>query len=114
MRESLLVVVAIIALLATAALQPATAIRGGLVVAVGFLLLGSLAGGLYHLRLHRVLSARDALPRRWWIDPTKLHPQLSDAERERVLPAFYAGAAAFSVCVLGCVSMVSGLARLFL
>lgn len=114
MRESLLVVVAIIALLGTAALEPATAIRGGLIVAVGFLLVGSLAGGLYHLRLHRVLSARDALPPRWWIDPTKLHKKLSDAERERVLPAFIFGAAAFGLCVLGCGAMVSGLVRLLL
>ncbi|MGH1341833.1 MAG: hypothetical protein ACRBN8_09800 [Nannocystales bacterium] len=114
MRESLLVVVAIIVLLTTAALEPVTAIGGGLVVAIGFLLLGSLAGGLYHLRLHQVLTARDALPPRWWVDPTKLHKELSDAEREKALPAFYAGAAAFGVCVLGCVSMVSGLARVFL
>ncbi len=114
MRESLLVVVALIALLATAALEPATAIRGGFVVAVGFLLLGSIAGGVYHLRLHRALSARDKLPPRWWIDPTKLHTELSDAERERTLPAFYVGATAFATCVLGCVSMVSGLARMSL
>lgn len=114
MRESLLVVVAIVALLGTAAVEPATAIRGGLLVAVAFLLLGTVAGGIYHRRLHQVLSARDALPPRWWVDPTKLHKELSDAERERALPAFYAGAAAFGVCVLGCVSMVSGLARVLL
>lgn len=114
MRESLLVVGGIIALLATAALEPATAIRGGLIVAVGFLLAGSLAGGAYHLRLYRVLSARGALPKRWWIDPSKLHKELSDAERERVLPPFILGAAAFGLCVLGCVAMVSGLARMLL
>lgn len=114
MRESLLVVVAIIALLATAALEPATAIRGGLVVSVGFLLLGSIAGGVYHLRLRQVLSVRDALPPRWWIEPTKLHKELTDAERERTMPAFVLGAAAFGLCVLGCGAMVSGLVRVLL
>ena len=114
MRESLLVVVVIIALLTTASLDPATGIRGGLVVAVVFLLFGSLAGALYHRRLHQSLSARGALPKRWWIEPTKLHGELTDDERMRTMPAFYVGAAAFGVCVLGCVAMVSGLVRVLL
>ncbi len=114
MRESLLVVVVIIALLATASLDPATGIRGGLVVAVVFLLLGTIAGALYHRRLHQALSARDALPKRWWIEPTKLHGDLTNDERVQTMPAFYVGAGAFGVCVFGCVAMVSGLVRLAL
>lgn len=114
MRESVLVVVVIIALLTTAALDPVTGVRGGLVVATAFLLLGSIAGAVYHRRLHRALSARDALPKRWWIEPTKLHGALTDDERVRTMPALYVGAAAFGVCVLGCVAMVSGLLRLVL
>lgn len=112
MRESLLVVVVIIALLTTTSLGPATGIRGGLAVAVVFLLLGTVAGALYHRRLHQALCARDALPKRWWIEPTKLHGDLTDDERGRTMPAFYVGAAAFGACVLGCVAMVSGLVRL--
>lgn len=114
MRETLLVVVVIVTLLTTASLEPVTGIRGGLVVAVVFLLLGSLAGALYHRRLHQCLSARDALPPRWWIEPTKLHRLLTDDEHARTMPSFYVGAAAFGVCVLGCVAMVSGLVRILL
>ena len=114
MRETLLVVVVIVTLLTTASLEPTTGIRGGLVVAVVFLLLGSIAGALYHRRLHQCLSARDALPPRWWIEPTKLHPLLTEDEWARTMPSFYVGAAAFGVCVLGCVAMVSGLVRILL
>lgn len=114
MRESVIVVLAIVALLTTAALEPTTGIRGGLIVAVIALVLGTLAGFVYHLRLHHALAARDALPRRWWVNPVALHPQLTDEERVDVLPSFVVGAAFFGVCVLGCVAMVSGLARLLL
>jgi hypothetical protein len=114
MREALLVVVGIVVLLATASLEPATAIRGGLVVSVVFLVLGSIAGGLYHHRLYHCLHARGALPKRWWIEPTKLHRDLTEDERDRTLPSFYVGAAAFGVCVLGCVAMLSGAVRIAL
>lgn len=114
MREALLVVVSIVALLGTASLDPVTGIRAGLGVAVVFLVLGSLAGGLYHHRLYRALTAREALPPRWWVDPTKLHDALTEEERERTLPSFYVGAAAFGICVLGCVAMLSGAVRIAL
>lgn len=114
MRETLLVVVVVMTLLATASLEPTIGIQAGLGVAVASLVLGSLAGALYHRRLHQCLSASDALPPRWWIEPTKLHRRLTDDERARTMPPFYVGAAAFGVCVLGCVAMVSGLVRILL
>jgi len=114
MREALLVVVGIVVLLATASVEPATGIRGGLVVAVVFLVLGSIAGALYHHRLHQSLSARNALPPRWWIEPTKLHGTLTEDERDRTMPPFYVGAGAFGVSVFGCVAMLSGLVRVLL
>ncbi len=104
----------IAALLATAALTPPTGVRVGLAVSVVFLVVGSIAGGLYHHRLYACLAPRDALPPRWWIDPTTLHGLLTEDERERTLPAFYVGAGSFALCVLGCVSMLSGVARLML
>jgi len=114
MREAILVVVGIVALLATASIEPTLAIRGGLLVSIAFVLLGSVAGAVYHRRLHRCLSARGDLPPRWWLDPTTLHVRLTDDERVGVMPPFYLGAAAFGFCVLGCVAMVSGLVRLLL
>ncbi|MEM6294630.1 MAG: hypothetical protein AAGA54_25370 [Myxococcota bacterium] len=114
MLEALLVVVCIIALLAVVALEPITGIRLGLVVSIGGVLLGSVAGGLYHWRLRSALLARDALPKRWWVNPVALHASLTDDERRRTLPSFYVGAAFFAVCVLGCAAMVSGLARLLM
>ena len=113
-REALLVVVLIVVVLATASLEPTTGIRGGLLVALAFLLLGSVAGALYHRRLHACLRDRGPVPPRWWVDPTKLHRTLTEPERERTMPAFYVGAFSFGVCVLGCVSMVSGLVRILL
>ncbi len=114
MRESLLVVLGIVLLLVTAALEPPTGIRVGLGVSVIGLIIGTLAGGLYHLRLHASLAPRNALPERWWVDPTKLHAALTETERQHTLPSFYVGAGSFALCVIGCVSMLSGVARLML
>lgn len=113
-REALLVVVGIIALLAVVALEPVTGVRLGLAVSIGGVLLGSLAGALYHWRLRAALLARDALPKRWWVNPVALHPLLNDDARRRTMPSFYVGAAFFAACVLGCAAMLSGLARMAL
>jgi hypothetical protein len=57
------------------------------------------AGIFYHLALYRALHVR--LPKRWWLSPTRYHGLLSAAQRQRVLPWFHLGAAAFVLVVLG-------------
>ena len=59
-------------------------------------------GALYHVELHRSLSACSRLPARWWIAPTALHGELPAEDRARVLAWCYAGAAGFLVTLLGC------------
>lgn len=56
----------------------------------------------YHVLLHRALSPRKALDRWWLLNPTAHHVRLTDAERARVLPWFYAGAAGWALSLGGC------------
>lgn len=74
---------------------------GAGIVALG-LLVGVGAGFVYHAALFRVLSPSGTLPPGWWWRPTSLHAQLTSAQRRRVLPWFYAGAAGFLVTLAGC------------
>ncbi len=72
------------------------------VVASGVgLLVGVPAALRYHVVLHRVLSARGALPRGWWVSPQKLHPVLREEERGRVLPWWWLGGAGFVLVICG-------------
>lgn len=74
---------------------------GAVTVALG-LLVGVAAGIVYHAVLFRALAPTGALPPGWWWRPTILHPRLTPAQRRRVLPWFYAGAAGFLVTLAGC------------
>ena len=42
-------------------------------------------------------------PERWWVSPFRLHDELSDAQRSRVLPSCYVAAAGGAFAFLGCV-----------
>jgi len=54
-------------------------------LAVGALLLGLVVGvptGFwYHVILYRIVSAKIAVPRKWWLSPSDLHVHLTDAEQ---------------------------------
>ena len=74
----------------------------------GALILGGLAFStpcaiVYHWRLYAALHPRGALDRRWLWNPTGQHGKLTEAERRRVMPWFYAGAAGWGASVVGCV-----------
>jgi hypothetical protein len=84
------------------------AIAGAACAAFG-LLLGVPTGLYYHVRLHGELGARGVLPARWWWNPVPYHRHLQNAERARVMPWFYAGAAGFMLIVLGCGLTLFGL-----
>jgi hypothetical protein len=82
-------------------------VGGGL--ALGSLVAGGLAGLVYHVRLHRALAP---LPAGWWWNPTRLHGQLDDAQRRRVMPWFFAGACGFVGAMAGSIAFLSAALRL--
>ena len=65
------------------------------------------AGALYHVRLYRVVKPSG----RWWLRPTALHPQITDAARPRVMSAFKVGAVGFVVAIVGCALIAMGALR---
>jgi hypothetical protein len=81
---------------------------GGLGLAFLGLLLGVPTGFWYHVRLARVLRKKGPLPRGWWLRPDRLHAQLADGERARVMRPFYAGAIGFVMSVFGCLLIAYG------
>lgn len=76
---------------------------GGALMVMGGLLFSVPCAIRYHVLLYRTLSPRGELQRHWLRGPSRSHPRLRVEERRRVLPWFYAGAAGWSVAILGCV-----------
>ena len=77
------------------------ALAGSLALAGGALALSSVA-------LAQEDCPRGALDKRWLWNPTGHHARLTEPERRRVMPWFYAGAVGWSVSIVGCV--LAGLA----
>ena len=78
------------------------------------IMLGGAAVGLplelyYFTALAVALGRRSVLPRGWYWRSFAHHHLLEGTERWIVLPAFYAGALAFVVCMLGIVVAMTGL-----
>lgn len=89
----------------------------GVLMAVGVglaalaLLGGSAAGVVYHVMLHRHLAPRGALPRGWWLSPTRYHEQLTEAERPSVRRWFVAGAVGWVLTIVGSLLAAVGAIR---
>lgn len=92
-------------------LAPTTLLLVGFWTTFAGLVLGIPTGALYHVELHRSLSACSRLPERWWVAPTSLHREIPREDRVRVLGWCYAGAAGFVVTVLGCILVAFALFR---
>ena len=103
-----LVVIGLTGLLTVVATPPRMVELGLWALALG-LLIGIPTGWWYHVVLYRALSARMALPRRWWQRPVELHPLLQPDEFRRVRPWFVAGALGFVLCFTGCVAAIAGM-----
>lgn len=84
-----------------------------IVLALGALLLGLVVGvptGFwYHVVLYRIVSARIAVPRRWWVSPSALHVHLTDAERRRIRLWYRLGGIGFVLSVAGGLTAITGL-----
>lgn len=67
----------------------------------------------YHVLLWRHLAPRGRLERGWIWNPVRQHAHLTPAERDRVLPWFYAGAAGWGATMFGCalIGLAAWLAR---
>jgi len=87
----------------------------GLIAAIGvaMLLLGLMVGvptGFwYHVILYRSVSARIAVPPRWWLSPAALHRYLTPAETRRITPWNRIGGLGFVLCVVGGLAAIAGL-----
>ena len=92
--------VGLVVLLATVLTAPVM-----IMLAVGGLLLGLVVGvptGFwYHVLLYRIVSARIAVPHRWWLSPAALHVHLTDAERRRIWLWYRLGGIGFVLSVVG-------------
>lgn len=111
MLESLIVVAALAVMLALALVPAAALIYGGVAVALGGVVIGALAGFVYHVLLHRHLAPRGELRRRWWWNPVPYNSKLQPQERRTTMPWFYVGAAAWVMSMVGCVGSVTGMLR---
>jgi len=82
-------------------------------IGLGILLLGLVlsvpTGVWYHVLLYRFVSARIALPRKWWLSPAKLHRHLTDAEQRRIRPWYRTGGVGFVLSVVGGLTAIAGL-----
>ena len=99
----LLVLGGVIGGTALVALAPWWWLFGAGLALVGLgLAVGVPAGFYYHLRLWRALRPRLELGAAFWLHPVSFHPQLTDAEKKRVMPWLYLGGAGFIVALVGC------------
>jgi hypothetical protein len=59
--------------------------------------------------LYRIVSAKIAVPRKWWLSPSDLHVHLTDAERRRIRLWYRPGGIGFVLSVVGGVAAIAGL-----
>jgi hypothetical protein len=100
--------VGLVVLLATVLTAPVM-----IMLALGALLLGLVVGvptGFwYHVLLYRIVSARIAVPRRWWLSPSALHVHLTGAEQRRIWLWYRLGGIGFVLSVVGGLAAIAGL-----
>jgi hypothetical protein len=100
--------VGLVVLLATMLTAPVM-----IMLAVGALLLGLVVGvptGFwYHVVLYRIVSAKIAVPRKWWLSPSDLHVHLTDAEQRWIRLWYRLGGIGFVLSVVGGLAAIAGL-----
>ena len=73
------------------------------------LVVGVPTGFWYHVVLYRIVSARIAVPRRWWLSPSALHVHLTGAEQRRIWLWYRLGGIGFVLSVAGGLAAIAGL-----
>ena len=81
----------------------------GLIMLVAGLSEGIPTGFWYHVVLRRILIRHGALPRRWWIHPTRHHAGLTPEEHRRIRLWFVLGGIGYTVAVAGGLAAIVGL-----
>jgi hypothetical protein len=72
------------------------------------IVMGVPTGFWYHVVLYRLVSAKVALPRGWWLSPSRLHAHLTEIEQRRVHSWYHIGGVGFVLCVVGGVAAIAG------
>jgi hypothetical protein len=112
MLEMALVLVVLVAAgvigLGAPVLGPPLIIELGLGMLLVGLVVGLMTGFWYHVVLYRTLAPKMALPRKWWLAPSRLHDHLSDTEQDRVRPWYRIGGLGFALCVGGGLVAIAG------
>ena len=100
--------VGLVVLLATVFTAPVM-----IMLALGALLLGLVVGvptGFwYHVVLYRIVAAKIAVPRKWWLSPSDLHVHLTDAEQLRIRLWYRLGGIGFVLSMVGGVAAIAAL-----
>jgi len=113
MLEATLVLTAVVAVGLVVLLATVLAAPVMIVLALGALVLGLVVavptGFWYHVLLYRIVSAKIAVPRKWWLSPSGLHVHLTDAEQRRIRLWYRLGGVGFVLSVGGGLAAIAGL-----
>jgi hypothetical protein len=102
------VAVGLVVLLATVLTAPVMIMLAGGALLLG-LVVGVPTGFWYHVVLYRIVSAKIAVPRRWWLSPSALHVHLTGAEQRRIWLWYRLGGIGFVLSVVGGLAAIAGL-----
>ena len=100
--------VGLVVLLATVFTAPVMIVLALGALVVG-LVVGVPTGFWYHVVLYRIVSARIAVPRKWWLSPSDLHVHLTGAEQRRIRLWYRLGGIGFVLSVVGGLAAIAGL-----
>jgi len=73
------------------------------------LVVGVPTGFWHHAVLYRIVAARIAVPRAWWLAPSDPHVHLTDAEQRRIGLWYGLGGIGFVLSVAGGLAAIVGL-----
>lgn len=113
MLEAALVLAAVVSVGVVGLLTTVLTAPVMIMLALGALLLGLVVGvptGFwYHVVLYRIVSAKIAVPRKWWMSPSDLHVHVTDAEQRRTRLWYRLGGIGFVLSVVGGLAAIAGL-----
>ncbi len=112
MFEAIVALLILVLLLLSAALPPASLVWAGAAIALLGAIVGVPAGLVYHARLWQGLQREGLGTKGFWLHPTRLHEQLSEAERRKIAAGFWVGVVGFVACLGGALLVLVGVVRI--